>query len=1053
MSEISVQCTHCGVKLKLKDSSKVGKTVPCPKCKRPFVVQPAAEDEFDFSFEETDAVAETAPVVAPRRSGRPAGTSAKSKKRTSSSGGSKSGLLIGLGVLTLLVFVGVGLWAAGVFSRDEPAPVAQQAAPAPDSVPTAAHAGAPSTSPQAHAAVPTGAPPSATTTAATAASSGAAAATNPPARPALTPIDFSWLPEDAELIVNFRFADLRAAPLLQGLLSDPPPQQRMGGLVEQIGIGMDEIESITAGIQVPDTPGVVNAKDLRGVGTVRLNKPADPVRFAGLGEAVTHGTHTYYRVQAPEQADQTGAVAVMAPTLLLIGDESSLQQALDRGAGSATNPRFSFTDGSQHVLLAASLHRFPERWQQLESAGNVPDSFLRWKGLFDKGARGVGLGLKLTNGLELALAVSATDAASAQQIQSDLGQFVAEQQGKLAEGLATMPPFVASFVKPLADNLNAIQDGSIARLTTSVDQAALTEFGKSILPLLAMSAMPGGAQPGFSLPGATPAFTPSDLTFSPGSFSVGGTNADEIIKTGQPASSAEGLPPGFELRAAAAWSEVMSFGQTVAPPAPLTVRVVAFRENGESIVGYGRLNVRAQSADGTPLKRRGNDFSGDGWDFVRVSRSGFGEHPQNGVTVPIAFHHPTSDLPAIAALEGSVTLQTAGESKAVAVPSLTAVLNKEPADADLKAAGVRVVKHAQEGFGETLIITCGVGSAVLGGVEAIDKAGGAHPEASVGTQTMNGRQQFTIGTGNQGKLPADLRLRFTIHKDVEEHPVTFRFDGLPVPSGKPLTDEQRTLVTWRASTAPAQLPDGTRVEARARWSKFPTFDQQTNKQTHPLEVAVDVVGGPAQNAVAIGFLKVDQAVIGGTPLEPKKDPFSFRDVSQEYVSIDRGFSLDEAPPDGVQAKFQFDPPPPPAQPPTVVQTFSGSLKLQTVDEQKVVYVKNAAAAAGKPINDPALREAGLTLRVERSGNGLAVRLVKGDANLIQSVTAVDGGGSPLPDVTVGTMTFNNQIAYALTSQSDLPRDTGLRITLNVGLKEVSVPFKFEDLPVPAAPKQ
>jgi hypothetical protein len=137
----------------------------------------------------------------------------------------------------------------------------------------------------------------------------------------------------------------------------------------------------------------------------------------------------------------------------------------------------------------------------------------------------------------------------------------------------------------------------------------------------------------------------------------------------------------------------------------------------------------------------------------------------------------------------------------------------------------------------------------------------------------------------------------------------------------------------------------------------------------------------------------------------------------------------------------------------VVQTFSGSLKLQTVDEQKVVYVKNAAATAGKPINDPAVREAGLTLRVERSGNDLSVRLVKGDSNLIQSVTAVDGGGSLLPDVVVGTMTFNNQVAYGLTFQNEMPRDAGLRITLNVGLKEVSVPFRFDDLPVPAAPKE
>ncbi len=48
MSEaITVFCPSCKASLKLKSRSAVGKRVPCPKCKKPFVVKAPAEAEDD----------------------------------------------------------------------------------------------------------------------------------------------------------------------------------------------------------------------------------------------------------------------------------------------------------------------------------------------------------------------------------------------------------------------------------------------------------------------------------------------------------------------------------------------------------------------------------------------------------------------------------------------------------------------------------------------------------------------------------------------------------------------------------------------------------------------------------------------------------------------------------------------------------------------------------------------------------------------------------------------------------------------------------------------
>src|SRR5437762_4442523 len=76
MSEaISVECPQCGAKLKLKNRNSVGKRVPCPKCKKPFMVKvPDADDDLEFmNVSEPDDEFAVPPDddVAAQMSGRP----------------------------------------------------------------------------------------------------------------------------------------------------------------------------------------------------------------------------------------------------------------------------------------------------------------------------------------------------------------------------------------------------------------------------------------------------------------------------------------------------------------------------------------------------------------------------------------------------------------------------------------------------------------------------------------------------------------------------------------------------------------------------------------------------------------------------------------------------------------------------------------------------------------------------------------------------------------------------------------------------------------------
>lgn len=107
MPSITVQCTHCRSRLKLKDRSRLGRRLGCPKCGKPFVVQ-APDTDNAITVSLNDIGDDAAPPLPRRtRSGK------KRSRKKSSRGSTKRALLIGLGVTAILgltLVIGVGLW-------------------------------------------------------------------------------------------------------------------------------------------------------------------------------------------------------------------------------------------------------------------------------------------------------------------------------------------------------------------------------------------------------------------------------------------------------------------------------------------------------------------------------------------------------------------------------------------------------------------------------------------------------------------------------------------------------------------------------------------------------------------------------------------------------------------------------------------------------------------------------------------------------------------------------------------------------------------------------
>jgi hypothetical protein len=120
MSEaISVKCPQCGASLKLKNEAAAGKRVPCPRCKKPFVVKiPQADDEPDFiihSEPEDEFAAQSEETAAaptlehPRvKSGRSKPKPASAKKPPPASGNGVKILVVAGSVLAILGLIGGG---------------------------------------------------------------------------------------------------------------------------------------------------------------------------------------------------------------------------------------------------------------------------------------------------------------------------------------------------------------------------------------------------------------------------------------------------------------------------------------------------------------------------------------------------------------------------------------------------------------------------------------------------------------------------------------------------------------------------------------------------------------------------------------------------------------------------------------------------------------------------------------------------------------------------------------------------------------------------------
>ncbi len=505
---ISVECPKCHAKLKLKSRSAVGKRVPCPKCKTPFVVAaPPAGDDLDFmnvsepepdefampaDDEQSEEFAEAAPAM-----GRRSSSKKGSKKRNAAPVNWQRPVLVG-GLIALVLGL---LGGAGYFVYPLIAELLNG-----------------------------------------------------------NKIDMAWLPPDSDMVVHARVADAFNSPFVKAVMP-AGKGPGIGNLKDVVGLDPSEIGSVTVGGSGffeqmrrlanfapmagfnggapagPGNPGMgANAAPQGTIEAITVLRMIQPIDSKQLQEKLKSTRTDAYQGQTliyfgpPTAANQTCFLS--GSKVVVMGAERDVKAAIDRGARGTRRADLDFIDATRHVLVVFA----PKDPSAFDSNG--PPNPMGGQALANlqtamKGKlKGVCLGLTCGDSLDASMAFRCTTTDAAKEVSTEIDKALQDGKTKFNQLRSQLPPQFSDLVVTGDGILNSLKvqtRGTIAETTLQVPPSIKNLFDK--LPGLMMAGMMGGLA-GAGAPPADGGFNPELFTGpekSPVDLSLPGAVSDNPL--------------------------------------------------------------------------------------------------------------------------------------------------------------------------------------------------------------------------------------------------------------------------------------------------------------------------------------------------------------------------------------------------------------------------------------------------------------------------------------------------------------------------------------------
>jgi hypothetical protein len=225
-----------------------------------------------------------------------------------------------------------------------------------------------------------------------------------------------------------------------------------------------------------------------------------------------------------------------------------------------------------------------------------------------------------------------------------------------------------------------------------------------------------------------------------------------------------------------------------------------------------------------------------------------------------------------------------------------------------------------------------------------------------------------------------------------------------------------------------------------------------------IDLTLHVDGPSVKGARQVGMIQIKQAVDdAGTDLTKKGEDAPMRDLEQ-FQDVREpqnfGFGNNAPKPSGFDLDIKLSTPS--ARTAKSLKTLTGQFQVIIGGEKKEVTVKSLKTHTGKPLDDPALKAAGITFTIGdpakvtmgsgEKGKDLPVT-IKGDLAALGEVTVADASGEKLNNGSMwNDMGGARSITYSLNKV--LPDDAVLTIEVFPGQKKITVPFEIKDVKLP-----
>lgn len=879
------------------------------------------------------------------------------------------------------------------------------------------------------------------------------------------PIDLAWLPADAEVFVRWNVAQTWNSPLVQSLADQTGLGELVARFESETGQHPQDIESICAAGRTQRVPGdedtglslldLSSPDELSALGTVivvRAGSAIDKRKLTSAGREMETGTHRgqkYFR-QSGELADSgsmTDPAAMFFPDdrTLVMGSESAVKKAIERGPEPAKRPELQFIEkGKQLIVAFAPSDRGVFAAAVADAVGDSKVS-QELRASIENGLKGLALSADVDGGVQVVLKADCTNAAAAKKFARALDAALAESRAEFDALAANLSDSVAKIGGSLWDGIKTSSESNVAAVSLTVSEdsiADIRELDPQSQGMLALAVMHGvgpfaGVLGGPGLGGDVVSPLEAD---PPQTFDLPSQAPQEI-----------------EVSAIARWNMERSMdfeGNKV--PRDLELWIYVLGRQAVQAISWGEAEFEAVTTDaGEALEPKElEQFGLQAQDnYEEIVRSEYGSnHPRHGVRAVIRFPHPRKDLKSLAEVKGSLKLQVAQEKKSTVIQRLPSFVGRQVLNRDLRALGLTLtVKEETREFGDEtykfLLLTVARGNPdVIAEVEPVDANGErlSYVETYQAGYYSQESVSYEISAGDK-EIPADLRLKLTLNVGLHEVEVSFALTDIGVPPepddhGKPGLPVEGT-------------PAGIKLASKTKWRDGPgyTYDGQPNPPA--LLVEVNMSGPTAMKALAWGFTTLGGATgEGDLPLQMEQQQYSEEaEATRSLVRILRNDYYDSGhPDDGVRGMLALEHP---SRPISTVKDIQGSLKLRVAGETKNVVIKDVKSLVGQQIEHEEFKKAGLLFRltgIEKTV--MRLTLIQGDPNVVGQVTAIDLEGDRLKDVSaIDNRDGQNTFFQIATYEEKFPAGMELKIEVHKEIDILTVPFHFQDLPIPDLP--